>query len=87
MKVINLRKIGEEGRSFNDVIREIIGRVWNTPKSLVRADTFKFEWDNNRVTFGYWIPNRRYPVAVQNEKGQIVLIRKDEYEEYWKEIV
>lgn len=87
MNVINMRKIGEEGRNYDDAIREIIGRVWNTPRTLVKVDTFKFEWDTHRVVFGYWIPSRRLPVAVQNEKGQIVVIRPNEYETYWKELV
>ena len=87
MKTINLRKIGEEKRNYNDAIKEIIGRVWNTPRGLVKANTFMFEWDSNRVTFGYWIPNRRYPVAIQDKDGRIAVIRPEEYEEYWKELV
>ena len=87
MRIVNFNKIGKEGKDFEIAIKDIIGRVWGVPKAMIILSPYKTEWDTNRITFGYWIPNRNRPVALQDKEGRLIVLNKEEYEEYYEELI
>ena len=83
MKVINIEKLDIGGRIPGDAIESLIARRYKVPKNTVELSITDYWYSENKVGFGYYIPDHWYPVVFQGEKGELIFIEPEKYDEYY----
>lgn len=86
-KIIRTEKINETSKTANDAIKEIVARTYGVKTICVTLNVWRYSWGDNTVKFGYWVPGYSYPVAYQDEKGRIAVVKPEEYYEHYEILI
>ncbi|MBO7449228.1 MAG: hypothetical protein J6U54_02575 [Clostridiales bacterium] len=82
-----MAKIINAANAYTDKdIKTIISHFYGVPRTMIELSIWCTNNQDNTFRYGYYIPKIGYrkPVCYQNDRGQLIILRPEEYfeEEY-----